>query len=171
MLGAWHRCRGKRLHLFWVPMDLRHLGAIGERLAVARNAGLVGLDHHGISQDHSDRRFVVTDGDSLPSFIPPELREREPTRNFQCVLVLLSRQADTNQTGEQHPDDQNGPDDLPPLHFPFSFFCTILEHECEMFSVKALEGCRAASEGSRKDTEIARMVVGSRLFYLAFSST
>ena len=41
MLGTWHRRCGERLQLFRVPMDLRHLGAVGERLAVAGNANQV----------------------------------------------------------------------------------------------------------------------------------
>jgi len=61
-------------------MDLRHLGAVGERLAVAGNAGLLGLDHHGIGEDHSHHLFAVTDGDSLPAFVSSELGEREPIR-------------------------------------------------------------------------------------------
>src|ERR1043166_7693279 len=43
MLRARHGRCGKRLHLFRVPMDLRHLGAVGERLAVAGNPGPVSL--------------------------------------------------------------------------------------------------------------------------------
>jgi hypothetical protein len=37
MLGTWHRRCGERLHLFRVPVDLRQLGAVRERLAVAGN--------------------------------------------------------------------------------------------------------------------------------------
>ena len=55
MLGTWHRRRRERLHLFRVSMDLRQLGAVGERLAVAGNAGQVGLDHHRISEDRSNK--------------------------------------------------------------------------------------------------------------------
>ena len=43
------RTRGRRA-LFWDPMDLRHLGAVGERFAIAGNAGPVGIDHHGITE-------------------------------------------------------------------------------------------------------------------------
>ena len=31
---------------------------------------------------------VLADGDNLPAFVSPELREREPARHFQSVLVL-----------------------------------------------------------------------------------
>src|SRR5438094_1109060 len=88
MLRARHRRGGERLHLFRVPMDLRHLGAVGERLAVPGNAGPVGRDHHGISEDHSHQGSVLTDGDNLPGLVSPELGEREPTRHLQGVLVL-----------------------------------------------------------------------------------
>ena len=47
-------------------MDLRHSGAVGERLAVARNAGPVGVDHHGIGEDRSKQASVLTNGDNLP---------------------------------------------------------------------------------------------------------
>src|SRR5882672_7928496 len=90
-------------------MDLRHLGAVGERLAVAGNAGLVGLDHHGIGEDHRHHLFVVTDGDRLPAFVSSELREREPIRHrtvylawpVSCAEVaLLPRTASTETASE-----------------------------------------------------------------------
>ena len=43
MQACRHPRTGERLVPFRVPMDLRHLGAVGERLAVAGNAGLVGV--------------------------------------------------------------------------------------------------------------------------------
>src|SRR5213594_3402490 len=88
MQRARHRRGGERLHLFRVPMDLRHLGAVGERLAVPGNAGPVGLDHLGIGEDRSKQGSVLTDGDNLPGLVSPELGEREPTRHLQGVLVL-----------------------------------------------------------------------------------
>src|SRR5262245_8382324 len=72
-------------------MDLRHLGTVWEGLAVAGNASQVGVDHHGISEDRSDQLVVLTDGDQLPAFVSPELREREPTRYAHGVLVLLGK--------------------------------------------------------------------------------
>src|SRR5262249_23230372 len=91
MLGARHGRIREVLVLFRVPMDLRHLGAVGERLAVAGNAGQTGVDHHGVSEDHSDQLVVLTDGNNLPAFISPELREREPTWYSHGVLVLLGK--------------------------------------------------------------------------------
>jgi hypothetical protein len=60
-------------------MDLRHLGAVGERLTVAGNAGPIGVDHHGMSEDRGDPSGV-NDGDSLSAFVSPELREGVPAR-------------------------------------------------------------------------------------------
>jgi len=68
MLGTWHYwLTGVRLLFFRVPMDFRHLGAVWERLAVAGLAFLIGVDHYGISQDHSDLASVLTDSDALPT--------------------------------------------------------------------------------------------------------
>jgi hypothetical protein len=49
-----HRRSGGLRTLFRFPMDLRNLGAVGEMLAVAGNAGPAGVDHHGIGEDHSE---------------------------------------------------------------------------------------------------------------------
>jgi hypothetical protein len=59
------------------PMDLRPPGAVGDRLAVAGNARLIGLDHRGIAEDRCELVTVVTDGDNLPIFVSPELGEGE----------------------------------------------------------------------------------------------
>src|SRR5438874_11840555 len=88
MLRARHRRGGERLQLLRAPMDLRHLGPVGERLAVPGHAGLVGFDHHGIREDRSKQGSVLTDGDNLPGLVSPELGEREPTRHLQGALVL-----------------------------------------------------------------------------------
>src|SRR6266852_4943353 len=62
MEGAgYHRLTGSRLVLFRVPMDLRHFGAVGERLAVTGNTGLIGVDHRGVPEDHSKQPSVFTD--------------------------------------------------------------------------------------------------------------
>src|ERR1043165_5533859 len=45
MQGVRHCRHGELCTLFRIPMDLRHLGAVGEGLAVAWNARLVSLDH------------------------------------------------------------------------------------------------------------------------------
>src|SRR4029077_8344906 len=99
---------------FRLPLDLRNLGAVGERLAIARSTFLVRLDHHGIRNDYSNHVLGVgqTRANHLPGFVSFELREGQPTRNFYSVLVLLCRQADTNQTREHGAHKQSGPDDL-----------------------------------------------------------
>src|SRR3989442_3558593 len=106
MQACRHRRSGERLELFRIPMNLRHLGAVGERLAVSGNAGLVGLDHHGIGKDHSHHLFVVTDGDGLPAFVSSELREREPIRYFHGVLVLR-RAGHAAGDSERYRNDHN----------------------------------------------------------------
>src|SRR5205823_1104895 len=88
------------LQLFRVPMDLGHSGAVGERLAVARNAGPVGGDHHGIGEDRSQQASVLTNGDNLPVLVSPELGEREPTRHLHGVLVLGGQGAAAPRTDE-----------------------------------------------------------------------
>src|SRR5262249_14944482 len=89
MLRARHRWRtGVRLLFFRVPMDFRHLGAVGERLAVAGHPFLIGADHYGIPHDHRDQALVLTDRDHWPVFVSLELGECEPIRHFDGVLVL-----------------------------------------------------------------------------------
>ncbi len=70
------------------PMDLGHPGAVGERLAVARNARLVRLDHRGIAEDDCELVAVVTDGDGLPVLVSFELGKAETTRNLHGISVL-----------------------------------------------------------------------------------
>src|SRR5580692_2521817 len=61
---------------------------IRERLAVARNAGLVRLDHGRIGDDHLEH-FVGPGGrDHRPVLVSPEVGERDSARRFQRVLVL-----------------------------------------------------------------------------------
>src|SRR5262245_61582272 len=105
-------------------MDLRHLGTVWEGLAVAGNAGEVGVDHHGISEDRSDQLVVLmTDGDQLPAFVSPELREREPSRHFQGVLVLLA-EGYAAEDGEQYCDDHD------PLRMNFASWLTLALELC-----------------------------------------
>src|SRR4051795_1575050 len=80
--------KGRLRILFRYPLDLRDLGAVGERLAVAGNAGPVGVDLHGIGDDQLDLFVGLTDGDRLPVLVSPEVREREPARHLHGVLVL-----------------------------------------------------------------------------------
>src|ERR1700724_3071137 len=89
MEGAGHqRLTGRRLVLFGVPMDLRHFGAVGERLAVPGNTGLTRVDHRGVPEDHRKHLSVMTDRNGLPAFVSLELGEREPIRHFEGVPVL-----------------------------------------------------------------------------------
>src|SRR5262245_25955473 len=89
MLGTWHRwLSGVRFLLFRVPMDLRHLSAIWERLAVTGHALLIGIDHYGVPDDRSHNAFVLTDRDYWPAFVSPELGECESARYLHSVLVL-----------------------------------------------------------------------------------
>src|SRR5205823_11007030 len=100
MQRARHRRCGKHLHLFRTPVDLRHLGAVGERLAVAGNSGPVRVDHGGVREDRSKQVSVLTDGDNLPGLVSPELGEREPARHLHGVLVLSRHGAAADGTEE-----------------------------------------------------------------------
>src|ERR1700735_4663614 len=89
MLRTWHGWRTGLSGIYLrVPMNLHHLGAIREGLAVAGNSCLISVDHRGISEDRSDRSSVMTDGDHRPGFVSSELREREAIRYFEGVFVL-----------------------------------------------------------------------------------
>jgi hypothetical protein len=79
---------GRLRTLCRLPMDLRHLGAVGERLAVVGNTGPVGVDHRRIGEDQSERVIGLTDGDGLPVLVAFELREREATRHVQREPIL-----------------------------------------------------------------------------------
>jgi hypothetical protein len=46
---------GASVLCFLFPMDLGHLGTVGERLAVPGSAGSVGLEHRRIADDHLDQ--------------------------------------------------------------------------------------------------------------------
>lgn len=82
-------------------MNLRHLGAIRERFAIAGSSGLVGPDHLGIPEDHREQVSGVTDRDNLPIFVTLELGERQPTRYLHSVLVLRRNGPATQQDDEQ----------------------------------------------------------------------
>jgi hypothetical protein len=56
--------------------------------AGAGKTGLVGVDHHGIAEDHLDQVFGLTDGDSLPVLESFEVSERDPIRHLHRVFVL-----------------------------------------------------------------------------------
>jgi hypothetical protein len=84
-------------------MDLRHLGAVWERLAVAGNARLVGRDDLGIAEDRYQQVSGLTNGDELPVFVSPELGEGEPVRHLHSVLVLR-RKGEAAHGGKQQYD-------------------------------------------------------------------
>jgi hypothetical protein len=69
-------------------VHLCDLGAFGERLAVAGDAGSVSLDHYRIGKDYSERVLSLANRNGLRLLVSPELREREPARHFHSVLVL-----------------------------------------------------------------------------------
>ena len=108
MLGPRHRRLRKILALFRDPMDLRHHGAVREWLPVAGNTGLVGRDHRGIAEDRRDSLVVLTGGNDLPAFVSPELGEREPTRHFHAVLVLLLGKCHAAHDGERQTERRAG---------------------------------------------------------------
>jgi hypothetical protein len=84
------RARGKRGigQLIRFPNDLGNLGAIGERLAMARGAFFVGLDHDGIGEDHPNHVLGVgeTRGNRLPLFVSSEIRECQAARTCRVYL-------------------------------------------------------------------------------------
>src|SRR5262245_14157120 len=71
------------------PLDLGNLEAIGEELAVARNASPECVYHHVIRRDHLQAALSLTDGDILPGLVSPEIGELEPIWYSQRILVLL----------------------------------------------------------------------------------
>src|SRR5258708_12664200 len=74
MESAGHqRLTGGRLVLFRVPMDLRHFGAVGERLAVTGNTGLTRVDHRGVPENHRKHLSVIPHTNGLPAFVSLEL--------------------------------------------------------------------------------------------------
>jgi hypothetical protein len=81
----------------------------GKMLTVAGNACPVGVDHRGIAEDHFNQVSSLTDGDSLPVFVSLELREREPIRHLQSVLVLRGHGHAAHQDGEHYCNDHHQP--------------------------------------------------------------
>jgi hypothetical protein len=74
---VWHiHGKGGLRALLRLPLELDDLGAIRERLAVARNAGLVRLDHRRVGDDDLEH-FVGAGGrDDRPVLVSPEVGER-----------------------------------------------------------------------------------------------
>src|SRR5262249_11539627 len=89
-----------RLISFRNPMDLRHLGAIWKGPAVTGDSCLVRVDHHRVSEDHSEQIPVMANGDDLPAFVASELGEGDSTRDFQRILVLLRQNGQADRQSE-----------------------------------------------------------------------
>src|SRR2546421_245389 len=98
-----------------VVLVLRDLRAVGDRLSVGRNSGLVSVDHGWIPQDDCHRVLVVADRDCLPALVPLEFRECEAARHFDAVLVLIRPCDGTDERGRTHENGATGQrtDDLP----------------------------------------------------------
>src|SRR2546430_9185757 len=107
-------------------MDLGHLGAVGERLAVPGHAGLLGFDHRGIREDHGHHGSVLTDGDNLPGLVSPELGEREPTRHLQGVLILGGHGAAAQGTDERRYDSNRSEEHTSELQSQSNLVCRLL---------------------------------------------
>ena len=138
MQRTWY-CRrtGIRLVLYRSPVDLRHLGAIRKRLAVTGNACLVRVDHHGISDDHSELIPVMANGDYLPAFVSPELGKCESTRHLQRILVGLCQDGQGDKQRESsHCDSKLGDYSVP--HMPNASVCS----DCRTFSEHAFKSKR-----------------------------
>jgi hypothetical protein len=85
-------------------MDFDHFRAVGERLAVAGDAGLVRVDHRGIAKNHRERLAAIAEGNGLPALVSPELGEREPIRHFEGVLILGGDRRPGGHAGERYRD-------------------------------------------------------------------
>src|ERR1700733_7099124 len=90
-------------------MDFRHLGAVRDRLAVAGDARLVGVDHYGIPHDHGELAAVLANRDDRPIVVASELGEREPAGDLHSVLVLR-RNGPAAQDGDESCNDRNRED-------------------------------------------------------------
>src|ERR1700735_4153910 len=90
-------------------MDLRKLGAVGERLAVTGNTTLLRGDQRGIHEDGRKRVAVMTDRNGLPGLVSLELGERQTIRHLERVLgiarTLVTRSPRlTTHDGERYRD-------------------------------------------------------------------
>ena len=79
--------------LLELPLQLGDLGAFRERLAVAGNARLVGLDHDGIGHDHLQHLVGARAGYHRPVLVTPEVGEGDAAGRDQRVLVVRARRA------------------------------------------------------------------------------
>ena len=98
---------------FWLAfrpaLNLRNLGAIGERACHCREHLVSMLRSSQIGKDESDHVLSVglTGADSLPVLVSLKVREREPARHLQSVLILfiLRGAGLVAQDGERQRDD------------------------------------------------------------------
>src|SRR5579863_6283284 len=145
MQGARHgRLAGLVLGLLRGPMDLRHPGPIGERLAVAGNARLVGLDHYGIAEDDRELVAIVTDSDRLPILVASELGEAEATRDLHGISVLR-RERDPGQGRGQDDGDDCGLD-VHLQYTPLPFGCLNATAKAGFADGGAIRECREFQE-------------------------
>src|ERR1700727_960583 len=82
------RLAGLTLILLRHPMDFGHPSAVRERLAVAGNTRLVGLDHRWIPEYDCDLVSVMAGADNLPVFVSAEVRKGETAGYLQRIPVL-----------------------------------------------------------------------------------
>jgi len=88
-VGHIHDKGGFPCSFFGFPLELRDLGAIRERLAVARNTGLICLDHRRIGDNHLEHFVGPCGRDHRPSpRIPGSRRTRFPLGDFSKYLSL-----------------------------------------------------------------------------------
>src|SRR3954468_11905468 len=67
--------KGRVRALLLSPLDFGDLGAVGERFAIAGNAGAIGGDHGGIGDNRLQYLIGLGQGDDLPALISPEVGE------------------------------------------------------------------------------------------------
>jgi len=92
---------GRLLVLLESPLDLRELGAVGEKLAVARNAAAISFDRQIIARDYFRAVLGLTDGNILPVFVSAEIGKREAAVGYLQRGLVPLRKRDAAQAGEQ----------------------------------------------------------------------
>jgi hypothetical protein len=91
--------------LFEGPLDLRNLGAVGKKLAIAWNPVPICVYHGVIRRDHLQAGFGLTYCNILPGFVSPEVRPRESVRYLQRVPVLRRKGQAAHDDGGYNADD------------------------------------------------------------------
>src|SRR4029079_4599664 len=74
--------------LLVLPLQLRHLRAVRERLAVSRHAFLEGFDDGRIADDHFEDVVGTRGRNDRPVLVALEVGEGDAARRLQRVLVL-----------------------------------------------------------------------------------